>query len=545
VRHRIAKFNGSGRPRLYSGLDRGFTLYILGTTYPTSHTKTNRRPVIAGRRYRTEIPVPGMEGRAERLFVHMRSLTLSRIIAFVALAAIVLASRGSVAAEIDLDGWSDHFSHHYDYVLRETEGLDRKNEPVEVTLTMAGDPAASWREHIRVAQVSEEGLGALVPHQVMGSVHAGGVAAADGKTPHPATSTNIIFLANCRANRNVTYRLYWGKAPSFTGQHIPSAVVEGGLQIAGETPGLTIENDTYRIQLDQKSGAIETIRTTFQNGEAEMRYRTIPAHFGVDIWSPGQDWDHDYDWPVPPNQKVEGGALALRYHRWGPMNTYRDVEVSITYTFYAHVPYVYVSSTMRLTEDRSAHAIRMGEIVVNHSRQAREHADGTQEEREEVFTHYGWPDGAGDVVQREINAHRNTLGQANVEGFVPGGLGVLDRDIPWVAGYNTDQEFGLATLRKNQFSGNYLGGPTPQSAPCTYLGQYGWGFVYWSRPMVYPLGTAKSDLDLNTAVAAGSIFGTEEALLIFKPDSKLKAVAEAQRRLVKPLRLEFKGTGPW
>ncbi len=445
---------------------------------------------------------------------------------------------------VTLGEWAPRFVHHYDYTLRETEGLARTQEPVEVTLTMAGAPSAVWRDHIRVVRLVDAAQGVLTPHQVMGATQAGGVAMADGQTPHPATSINVIFLADCPAGEKVTYRLYWGKPEGNAGGELPVADLEGGLKIVGQAPGLGIDNAYYHMVLDERSGAIKTVKSTFQTSDTEMGYQTLPIHFGVDNWSPGQNWDHDYDWPVPPNQHVEGGPLALRYHRWGPMQTYDDVEVSITYTFYAHVPYVHVSSTMRMTKDRSSHAIRMGEIVVSHSRRPPENPDPTQPESAETFTHYGWPDKDG-VVQREINAFRNELGQAQVPGFVPGGLGVLDRDIPWVAGYNVAEGFGLATLRKNQFAGNYLGGPTPMAAPCTYLGQYGWGFVYWSRPMVYPLGALKSELDLNTAVAAGTFFGTEEALLLFKPDDGLEGVGEAHRRFTVPLRFEFQGTGPW
>ena len=446
---------------------------------------------------------------------------------------------------VDTGNWADRFVHTYDYVLRESEGLARENEPVEITLTMAGDPVASWRDHIRVVRLADGDNGILTPHQAMGAVEAGGVAQANGLVPHPASSLNIIFLADCPANSEVTYRLFWGVPEGGAGDNLPVAELAGGLQVAGEAPGLTIDNDFYHIELSKTSGAIQRMRTTFQTGDTELFYQNIPIHFGTDIWSPEQSWDHDYDWPMPPNQKVEGGPLALRYYRWGPMHTYTDVEVSITYTFYAHVPYVHVSSTMRLTKDRSAHAIRMGEIVVSHSRRPPSNPDPAQDPGSETFTHYGWPDGDGGTVQREINAHRNELGRANVEGFVTGGLGVLDRDVPWVAGYSVNEHFGLATLRKSQFAGNYLGGETPQSAPCTYLGQYGWAFVYWSRPMVYPLGEAGSPLDLNTAVAAGTVFGTEEALLAFKPDAALAAVADAHRRFTAPLKLAFKGTGPW
>ncbi len=455
---------------------------------------------------------------------------------------IALPSSAEDAKTLSLDTFGKFFAHEYEYILRETEGEARKNEPVEITLTMPGNPPDTWREHVRVLRVKNKNQGILVPHQIMGEVQAG---SPDTQQPFPATSINVIFLADCAAGKQVTYRLFWGLPEGGKTVELPSASVDDGLKITGDAPGLTIENDFYHIKLSPTSGAIQRIHTNFQTSDTEMFYRTLPVHFGVDIWSPGQAWDHDYDWPLPPNQKVEGGPLALRYQRWGPLQTYQDVEVSITYTFYAHNPYVQVSSTMRLTKDRSAHAIRMGEIVVSHSRKPSTDSEGVDEKNPEIFTHYGWPNGKGGIVKRIINTHRNAKGEAVVEGQVTGTLGVLDRDVPWVAGYNADEDFGIATLRKHQFAGNYLGGVTPQSAPCTYLGQYGWGFIYWSRPMVYPMGEAKSPLDLNTAVAAGTLFATEEALLLFKPDRSLSEVRSRSLQFTKPLRFEFKGTGPW
>ncbi|MBX3177380.1 MAG: hypothetical protein KF886_08475 [Candidatus Hydrogenedentes bacterium] len=461
-------------------------------------------------------------------------------------AALLCLESQPAAMEIALSDFARRYAHTYDYVLQETAGLARRAEPVEVTLTVAGDPPGRWRDSIRVTRVLENGRGALVPHQTLGEVTAGGVAEPDGDTPHPAASINVVFLADCPAGETVTYRLHWGvpdggEAPAA----IPAAAITDGLDIAGEAPGLTVANEFYRMALDPRSGAIQRILPAKQGEDMELFYRNIPIHFGVDIWSPPQPWDHDYDWPAPPNHALEGGPLALRYRRWGPLHNYRDVEVSITYTFYARNPHVHVSSTMRLTRARSAHAIRMGEIVVSHSRRPPGSPDGGEPESPELFTHYAWRAGDTAPVSREINAFRSVAGEAAVAGFTPGGLAVLDRDAVWVAGYNAALGFGLATVRLNQFAGNYLGGETPQSAPCTYLGQYGWGFVYWSRPMVYPLGALNSPLDLNTAVAAGAIFGTEEMLVVYEPDAAHEKLDAAARRMRNPLRLDFRGTGPW
>lgn len=453
-----------------------------------------------------------------------------------------------VAAEpgpVDIAGWENLFAHHYDYVLVETAVLDRQNEPVEVTLTMPDIPPEEWQDAIRIVRLMDDKRGVVTPHQVLGTVSAVAEAAPDGKTPQPAASINVVFLADCGSNSQVTYRLFWGR-PVEGGpgsDTLPAPEVVNGLEVAGSLPGLTVSNAYYTVQLDAKSGAIRTARMAKLDEDTKMFYKTVPIHFGTDVWSPGQAWDHDYDWAVPPNQKLEGGATALRYHRWGPLQTYRDVAVSITYTFYAHVPYIRVSSTMTFTENRSARAVRMGEIVVSHSEKPQ--PDEGKEASPEVFSHFAWPGDGDTVVIREINAHRSADGRANLEGVAPGALGILDRDVPWVAGYNAAKGYGMASLRKAQFAGNQLGGPVPHTTPCTYVANYGWGFTYWSRPMVYPLGAKETPLDQNTAIAAGTLFAVEEALLFFEPDSTLLDVREAHRRFTEPLRPQFKGTGPW
>jgi hypothetical protein len=459
--------------------------------------------------------------------------------------AFVLASQAEPVS-VDVEGWDKHFAFHYDHVLAETAGLDREFEPVEVTLSVPGEPEPGWQDHVRVVRLTTEGRGEVVPHETLGKVSVHPVSQGDARTPAPVESVNVVFLAPCPAGGETTYRLFWGlPADTNAPVDLPAAEESNGLTVTGEAPGLVVSNDQYTICLDPKSGAIMAVNRAGQGEDKTMSFRKVPMHFGTDVWSPPQGWDHDYDWATPPNQRCEGGATALRYHRWGPMQSYRDVVVSITYTFYAHVPYVHVSSTMNFTENRSVHAVRMGEIVVSHTRTPEGGGEEGEGEGRDVFPHIAWPNADGSVFVRDVNAHRDAEGLANVEGVVPGALGILDRDVPWVAGYNAAAGYGLASLRKSQFAGNQLGSPIPQSVPCTYIANYGWGFTYWSRPMVYPPGSKGTVLDQNTAVAAGTFFATEEALLVFEPDPSLREVGEAHQRFLQPLRHQFKGTGPW
>jgi hypothetical protein len=447
---------------------------------------------------------------------------------------------------VDANEWGKDFAFKYDYVLSEPAGLTRKNEPIEITLSVPDVDDSLWVDEIRVVKLDADTAGVVVPHQVIGRTTARVKSDDTEKSPAPAQSVNIVFLADCPANGKKTYRLFWGTpAGAAVRREHPKAFESKGLQLQGSAPGLTVSNEYYTVQLDPKSGAILTCHLAEHTNDRSMKFRTRPIHFGVDVWSPPLKWDHDYDWEGPPNQKMESGPLVTRYHRWGPLQSYQDVTVSVTYTFYAHVPYVFVSSTLLFTMDRSVRAVRMGEIVVDHTHMEGPNEKDAKENVHNVFTHYAWPERDGATHAVEIDAHRDETGAENLPGVVSGAIAILDRDVAWVAGYNAAEKFGMGTLRRSQFAGNVSGGTTPQSVPCTYVANYGWGFTYWSRPIVYPLGEKGSPEDQNTAVAAGTVFGIEEALLFFTPDEELKAVSEAQRRFVEPLRLVFKGTGPW
>jgi len=452
-----------------------------------------------------------------------------------------------LAATMDVTGWDPFFAFHYDYTLEETAGLQRENEPVEVTLSVPADAPKPWQEYVRVVRLEAEGQGVVVPHQLMGEVAAVTPKTGDAPTAASVESVNIVFLASCPKRGNVTYRLFWGlPVGNETPQtNLPGAVEPNGLRVRGVMPSLEVSNEYYAMRLDDKSGAIATARL-MESPEADtMSFaQKVPIHFGVDTWSPPESWDHDYDWLSPPNQRCDSGPIALRYHRWGPLRKYPDLIVSITYTFYAHAPYVVVSSTMEFTAARSARAVRMGEIVVSHTHKEGPNDKDADGKFNDVFTHYAWPNEDG-VSRIDVNAHRDAEGSANLEGVAPGALAILGRDVPWVAGYHAARAYGLASLRKSQFAGNRLGNPIPQTVQCTYLANYGWGFTYWSRPMVYPFGARQTAEDQNTAISAGTIFATEEALLFFKPDAEFEGVREAHRRFVEPLRLRFKGTGPW
>jgi hypothetical protein len=450
-------------------------------------------------------------------------------------AAILLISTASAGGR---DAWTGQFRCHLDYTLKETAGIRREAEPVEVTLSARAGRVEDWDKEVRVYRLGGRGAVQPVPFQVHGRLRSQRPVSRGRGTE----SANVVFLAKCEANGQVTYRILWEARAKPV--RAPVAPAGHPLELEDSGAGARIANRHYNLRLAGESGSILHISRSGKHPRPQMRFyqKGVPIHFGADVWSPPQSWDHDYDWESPPNEKWVAGPLMAKYHRWGPLRTYDDVKVHLTYTFYAEVPYIHVSTLLEFTEDRSVRGVRIGEIVGTHRAKAR-HRRGNRP-IEPVFTHYAWPTAEG-VRTLEIDAQLDDDNVARVEGYQPGTLGILDRDVPWVAAYHKEGEYGIASLRKSEIVMNRFGGPEPRATACTYLAQYGWGFSYWSRVAVFPFGARGTALDRNTVVAKGTVFTTEEALLVFDPAGDLDEVRRAYRKRESPLRPVFCGTGPW
>ena len=465
----------------------------------------------------------------------------------------------------ELDQWTKQFRYRYDCTLRESAGIGRDAEPVEITLDARAGEMVNWQKEVRIYLIGDDHALA-VPFQVHGRRRA---QLPESLTPQ-TESANVLFLAACPPSAAVTYRILWGltgapvDAPAATAPHplqvtsysdrapAPGPGVgrgsrrEAGSASAGKTgAGATIANRLYRIRLSERSGGILHVSRAGHSGEPQMRFfqEGIPVHFAADVWSPPDRWDHVYDWPRPPNEEWVAGPLMIRYHRWGPMSRYHDVNAHVTYTFHAEVPYVLVSTMLEFTRNRSVRTVRIGEIVTTHAETA-DRAAKRKEPLARVFTHYAWPEG-GRARTLRIQSHLDSRNAARVKGYVSGTLAVLDRDVPWIAGYDELGGYGIASLRKSQTVINKIGGPIPFKAACTYIAQYGWGYTYWSRAAVFPTGPRESALDRNTVVAKGTVFASEQALLVFDPSDDLRQIREAVKKWNAPLRRETRGSGPW
>jgi hypothetical protein len=141
------------------------------------------------------------------------------------------------------------------------------------------------------------------------------------------------------------------------------------LKVAGEGFGMVVENEHYRVKLHPLSGAIDEVLLK-QGVDVifDHHLETNGAiHWNPGVYAPPRAWIHASDWDLPAGYSTQGGPVFFMTKRWGPLPYYPEVELSITYIFYAHNPYIVVTSTLDVQKDIDVVALRNGEIVLNHN----------------------------------------------------------------------------------------------------------------------------------------------------------------------------------
>jgi hypothetical protein len=282
----------------------------------------------------------------------------------------------SVEIEIDKDGqtttlscesqapqwggyWNNQWKYYSAHILTETGSMERRKEPVHLQLSYYAERLSSPENEIRVVSVDTiTGLSEEVPSQVYGVSSS---TDQNDENAQPSTSLQVAFLADVPAKSSKVYLVFYGNPDA----EKPSYPTD--LAISGEGLGVSIENSFYRVDLHDKSGQIHGI--FLKQGVDVLFEHNVeapgPLHWNPDVYAPPRIWSHACDWDPPENYTTISGPIFITTKRWGPLPDYPDVQVSVTYTFYAHQPHVMVSTVTDIHEDLHVRALRNGEIVVN------------------------------------------------------------------------------------------------------------------------------------------------------------------------------------
>jgi hypothetical protein len=388
--------------------------------------------------------------------------------------------------------WNPDWKNYLSLVVSEENGVDRPSHPVHASIGVLS-PYFRSGDEIRVVRADRAGADVAyteIPSQVhdiavWNDPKALAVEEKDEKTGlrvvryHPTTTFGLAFLADLKARETATYLVF------FNNPAAPKPAYVSDLRVTGTGIGKTIENAAFRATLNKKSGVIYDIFEKSSKTRLEHKLETNGSiHWNPGVYSPPHAWYHTSDWEDPPFSEVSGPVFySMRIA--APLPHYPNVLSSVTYHFYAGVPYILAETTIEITDNLFVQALRNGEVVFN----------------KKAFNRAGYRTVGGEVRTLDLTRTR----------MHPEHAVTLRPDIPWVTFYNEAGGAAFANLYLDQMMTNVEGGPASATQPFVYLQNGPW--YYLARGLVYSFGTNNQTRMLP--VRKGSVYYERSAFYPF------------------------------
>jgi len=331
---------------------------------------------------------------------------------------------------------------------------------------------------------------------------------------HPSRSVDLVFLASAPAGASKVYLLAYDNPDA--GPYEPQPT---DLKVSGPALGALVENRFYEADLDDRSGQIASFRLKRGDEYASPSLTnaySAAAHWNPDSFSDNGRWGHTFAWDPPERTVVSAqGPILFRITNSGRMPEYTpQVHASVSYSFYASVPYVKVRTVMEVRDPLNASALRNGEIVLD----------------SHLITHFVWQEKSGDV---------HTIRTAHGPNWQDEWGARVDHDVPWIAMTNELDNFGLGAIVLASLAFDPVHGEAAAHRTAYYLYYHNnWAIplTYFTRAWLYPFSDYQRGPIIP--VKAGSTYLEEEAFmpfLLYDRGHRYRAIQDAQRRLANPL----------
>ncbi|MBX3180090.1 MAG: hypothetical protein KF886_22290 [Candidatus Hydrogenedentes bacterium] len=389
------------------------------------------------------------------------------------------------------DGWRRYQS----VVLHERAGLDRVQEPVEFSITARAEHGGDLSRELRVHQWSaEDNAFSPAPFQTFNHGRFPGTppgTSNENYLQHPSQFIEAVALASVPANGQGLLLVFYDNpdAP-------PPPAGEHDLKVTGEALGARVENAHFIADLDDKSGQIAsfTLKGRADNPVPELTNSLSAAlHWNPDSFGDNGLWGHTFSWDPPERTVVTTrGPLLFRITNSGRMPGYTpQIWASVTYSFYAGLPYVKVTTSMEVRDPFHANAIRNGEIVLD----------------SHLIDHFVWQEKNGTIKRMRTLHGPNWQDEWATR---------VDPDVPWLALTNEAKGYGAGAISVDLVSFNPHSGEANMHRPAYYLYYHHfWGvpLTYFTRGLVYPFSDYQRGPSIT--VRPGSTYVEKMALMPF------------------------------
>lgn len=429
----------------------------------------------------------------------------------------VLTAGRKIQAPANVPVFDRNWTSYKSIVISETEGIERKNEPVEMLLSFYPDEAQQLSRDIRVAEVDPVTYSiSEVPCQVYDQLtysetdkmdpDASGKPTRNIPLWYPTTTVRLAFPASVAPKSSKVYLVYYNNPKAM------AKTYSTDLRIQGESPGLTIANDHYSIVLHPASGHLDQI--TLKDAPEFPLYHRMETngaiHWNPDVYYPPKAWTHTADWKYPENHRFSPGPIKATSEIYDQMRGISEVDASVRYEFYPGVPYIISSSTMRINENIQCLALRNAEIVF----------------KRELLNKLVWPDAIrGKTMEYDV-LHMPDLTDIKMEA-----------DVPWIVLYNDSSRVAFAGIQLEYVN---TGLENRERLLNPYMYVTGGPWIYWSRAL--SLSFLSSNMQHMIPALKGNFFAEKWAYLTYKiPEGQdpWQQTVEWMRKLKNPLRIHL------
>ncbi len=377
--------------------------------------------------------------------------------------------------------------------VEETAGIARDRWPVQVGVTVPAEAAAGT---LRLVQVDAEENLREIPFQLIAEIDSHGLDQR-WRQLRNIKSFEIAFLTPLPAHASLDFRLYYNPPQ----QDIAPPVETYGLSVSKEDGlGRTIDTGVARFAFDPKSGQMIQYRLAGSEYTPQLFRgdRHNPVHGSGDLRTSRNNvrsWNIEEESHAIQIEETSG-TVTWQLVRCGFMpHTDRQVEVTVTYTAYAGMPFLYTSSHIQFHSDWAVSALRNNQLVFSRGH----HTHGV----------YITDDGQAHVIRAFDPEEPNTY-------FDRLGLEPLSPDIPFLGMLHESRGhgIGLIPLGRANIQGRQTLSPQDGGAYFHFLDSSLHG-VGSPNNFFYLVRYEACQGNHQMVIPAGSVFSSRTAILAY------------------------------